>query len=464
MTAEGDLGDLQRLARRVRDLVACGAVGLLLGCPDETMRHPLLDLFAPVYRDYIACYGAAELLALLDCEWVRALIDLALQSGQVRGSDGLPSSRARAAVPVMPAIRSLAVAPVESPAGVLGCFLLADVQAGAFCAGERRLLEYALRCLAKELEERLRALARLALQRLPRRPALASQGGSGACGRCAWASIDASDASVSCDPCHRHRQLDQLGNEFISMVSHELRTPLTAIKGYAGLLQAYGLPESGRKGEAITAELQRHYLNVIMEQVNHLEVLAGDLLDISRIHANHLALRCAPLDIAALCRRVVELLRHRVEREAPGRYRIHCLFSPQLPPVWADADRVQQILTNLLENAVKYSPAGGVIRIEAAVRRGPRAGGAPMMYVRVCDQGVGISAEQQSRLFKPFSRLEHPATGCVPGVGLGLYITRRLVEAMGGRIELRSREGRGTSVTFTLPLAPPMAVEARPAL
>ncbi|WP_069803446.1 sensor histidine kinase [Thermogemmatispora onikobensis] len=452
MTAEGDIRALAwRLARRARELVDCQAAGLLLGCPDETVRHPLLDLFVPDAASYVGCSGGGldeeRLRALLQYEQVRALLDIAAQSGRVHCCEADPVLRCATA------IGSLAVAPLERPAGVLGSVLLFDERRTAFAAGECRLLAAVLSRLARELEQQLRLLSQVARapardqrQGPPQRLMLVPGGDGAAAG--------VGDHHALCWP----SELDQLKYEFISMVSHELRTPLTAIKGYASLLQAYGLSPSGqgqgRKGsDGLTEELQRHYLDVIMEQVNHLEALAGDLLDVSRIHANHLDLRSTSLDIAALCRRAVELIRQRVERETPGKYLFRCRFMEPLPPVWADADRVQQVLTNLLENAVKYSPAGGLITIEAGLSREGRQAGGGLMQVSVCDQGIGISPEQQSRLFRPFSRLEQESSECVPGVGLGLYITRRLVEAMGGRIELRSRAGEGTRVTFTLPLA-----------
>nr|BBH95352.1 hypothetical protein KTA_35510 [Thermogemmatispora argillosa] len=454
MTADGDVQVLAwRVAQRARELVDCQAAGLLLGCPDESVRHPLLDLFVPVSAGYVGCYGCSQetLRALLRYEQVRALLDIAAQSGRVHWCEAGPALRHALA------IGSVAAAPLERPAGVLGSLLLFDERPTAFAAGESRLLTALLSRLARELEQHLRRLSQSARspapsEELPARPRLAlarlpsGEGGAGPAGR------RLCPASPS--------ELDQLKYEFISMVSHELRTPLTAIKGYASLLQAYGPAGQGRKGgDGLPEELQRHYLEVIMEQVSHLEALAGDLLDVSRIHANHLALRCAPLDIATLCRRSVELIRQRVERETPGKYAFRCRFGEPLPPVWADADRVQQVLTNLLENAVKYSPAGGVISLEASVLRDQQAGAgasasaSAMMQISVCDQGIGIAPEQQARLFRPFSRLEQPGSGCMPGVGLGLYITRRLVEAMGGRIQLRSRAGEGTRVTFTLPLA-----------
>ena len=270
------------------------------------------------------------------------------------------------------------------------------------------------------------------------------------------------------------------------MVTHELRTPLTAIKGYAGLLQAYSVSDrlnlslSGAKDRSesksgtgeITPARQQQYLDIIMEQANHLEVLIGDLLDVSRIQAGRLALRYCTVNLAQLCQQVVQVAQHRLDQKQAEKYRIQYYLPPNLPLVWADPDRVRQVLTNLLENAIKYSPDGGLIEvlaysyptlssnytsgISASIPQTPQSPShkPSIMHITVRDSGIGIPKEQQSLLFKPFNRLAHPSTDHIPGTGLGLYITRKIVEAMGGNITLLSSEGHGTSVTFTLPLAP----------
>ncbi len=258
------------------------------------------------------------------------------------------------------------------------------------------------------------------------------------------------------------------GDEFISIISHELRIPLASIKGYAGLLQAYGTVENAVP--EMTAARQQSYLSTIMEQADHLEVLIDDLLNMSHIHAGRLALRFTHVDVSQLCQQVVELAQQRVSQQQPGRYVIRCLLDEGLPLALADPDRVRQVLTNLLENAIKYSPEGGTIEVlahsahislpasyhssaefelreEAALPQG-----APMLHVTVRDQGIGIAHEQLTLLFKPFSRLEQAGADQIPGAGLGLYIARKLVEAMNGSITLYSSAGEGTSVTFTLPV------------
>jgi signal transduction histidine kinase len=184
-----------------------------------------------------------------------------------------------------------------------------------------------------------------------------------------------------------------------------------------------------------------------MEQIDQLEVLVSDLLDATRLQNGHLALQCTQIDLAQLCLHCAENMQHQVDRQQAGSYTIRCDIAAHLPACWANTARVQQVLTNLLENAVKYSPDGGVIEIVVGYQT--------HLSVTVRDHGVGIPSWQQPDLFKPFARLAHPLTRDVPGSGLGLYITRKLIEAMGGQIRLESSEGHGTCVTFTLP-----AVEA----
>ena len=212
------------------------------------------------------------------------------------------------------------------------------------------------------------------------------------------------------------------------MVSHELRNPLTAIKGYAVLLQAYGIPEQAEESDVtvLGPRRQRQYLDNIVEQTKHLEVLISDLLDISRLHAGRLILRYRNVNVALLCQRVVQLIQQKYDQSSAQHYEITCTPSPDLPMVWADPDRVQQILSNLLDNAVKYSPHGGNIEVSLTPHRATRQhygeeGLVAMnldsqnvllqtpdeVFISVRDNGLGIAQEQQQYLFQPFRRLEH---------------------------------------------------------
>ncbi len=431
---------LHELAQQVRDLLECEGASLFLGCPEGALRHPLLSRLAPLPLALPFCYGSPLNCSPAACESVYALCDLAMQTGRYHCS-AIPEGAERSVI-------SCAVAPLERPGGLLGLLLLTDVHPDAFQSGERRLIEQYVPVLARQVE--------LELERA-----------------CAPAVEISEDDVVTGVREH---------SEFIALVSHELRVPLTAIKGYAGLLQAYSVsdrqfPATDLASDVttnITAARQQQYLDVIMEQANHLEVLIGDLLDISRLQSSRLALRRTWVNVGSLCRRVAQLVQYRVDQQQPGAYCIRCRLDPALPPAWADPDRVQQVLMNLVENAVKYSPQGGPIEIQAEAGNGPHVSalighayrqhrghpglpgeGLPFTRITVQDQGIGIPYQQQDFLFQPFTRLAHPTSGRASGAGLGLYLARKLVEAMGGEMTLKSREGSGTSVTFTLPAEAP---------
>src|SRR5262245_28339602 len=232
------------------------------------------------------------------------------------------------------------------------------------------------------------------------------------------------------------RRLDELKSEFLAMVSHELRTPLTAIVGYSRLLlrQAHGTltPKQVEHQEAIFRGAQR------------LNDLINDLLDVSRLEAGRIELMPRSLEL----RQVVEQVGTVVTAAAQAR-RIHVrtLLPPGLPPVKADASRLQQILVNLVGNAVKFSAPGGEVRVLAGRQR-------DQVWVAVEDDGVGIAKEELARIWDPFYQVEAPMRRRHGGSGLGLAIVRRLVELHGGVVRAESEgEGRGSRFTFTLPIA-----------
>jgi len=428
------------LAEQVHYLLGNGTVHLLLGCPEPQVRHPLLELFPTNYYHYVG--GSADINVLLHDEHLRALCDMAIQTGKVQSSNQFQVQAGE--------VLSIAAAPLERPAGLLGLFLVTNPQAEAFPHGEHLLLSGFLAKAAQSLERKLLDLYAALL-----RPHLIGPiSGS----PMALQPADITDGVIITQATDTQEQKD----EFISILGHELRMPLTSIKGYTELLQAYGIADNSI--EAMTPARQRHYLSTIMEQAEHLEVLISDLFDMSRLQSGRLALHFTQVDVAHLCQRVAELAQQRADQQQPGHYSIRCLLDQQLPLAWADPDRLQQVLTNLMENAIKYSPDGG--RIELLANASPTTHPAQshvfgeatraisetsMLHITICDQGIGISHQQQALLFKPFSRLEHPATDQVPGAGLGLYISRKLVEAMHGNLALRSSEGEGTCVTLTLP-------------
>jgi len=243
------------------------------------------------------------------------------------------------------------------------------------------------------------------------------------------------------------QEANRLKNEFVSMVSHELRTPLTSIQGYVALML------EGEGGEP-TAE-QREFLTIVQNNSERLLALIADLLDLARIEAGRIELRRATVDLARLIRGVADTLRPLVEAK---QQRLTLDMAEPLPPVWADADRLAQVLTNLLSNAHKYTPAGGAIGVGARAENGA-------VRVEVRDTGIGLSREDQAQLFSRFFRAKNRAVQEVGGTGLGLVITRSLVEMHGGTIAVSSAPGQGSTFSITLPAseAPPAAAAEEPA-
>jgi signal transduction histidine kinase len=168
--------------------------------------------------------------------------------------------------------------------------------------------------------------------------------------------------------------------------------------------------------------------------------ILGNLLELSRAQADRLFLSLEPIDVKVIIKNAVQ----RAKRQS-SMHRFVTSLPKELPPVRADVMRLERVLHNLLENAVKYSPDGGYIRVTAKMD-------SDHLVIGVSDQGVGISQQDQARLFAPFERLENNRIERVKGIGLGLLVCRRLVEAHGGRIWVESELGKGATFFFTLPL------------
>ncbi|MCO5178070.1 MAG: ATP-binding protein [Thermomicrobiales bacterium] len=230
-------------------------------------------------------------------------------------------------------------------------------------------------------------------------------------------------------------RMEETRNEFISVVSHELRTPMTAIKGFTDLLL------DGDAGN-VTRQ-QRELLTVVQGNANRLVNLVNDMLDMSRIESGRIQLDQTAVDVIAAIRNVVRSLQPVQEAK---NLNILEELDPTAPRVYADEARLTQILTNLVANAYKYTPDNGWITVRAEVLD-------TFVAVSVSDTGIGIPADALQHVFTKFFRVEHPTTQAVSGTGLGLAITRLLVERHGGRITAASREGVGTTVRFTLPVA-----------
>jgi CheY-like chemotaxis protein/two-component sensor histidine kinase len=214
-----------------------------------------------------------------------------------------------------------------------------------------------------------------------------------------------------------------------------LRTPLTSIKGYADLMLA------GEVGEL--TDDQQEFLTIVKNNSDRLVDLVSDLLDLSRIEAGHVELRYATLNVAAVINTVVTAFRPQVQRKGQ---RIVLNLSEDLPAVNGDGDRVIQILTNLVSNAHKYTPAGGRISISAQ-------GAGAFVRIDVRDTGIGIAEEDYPQLFTKFYRTNNRAAREIGGTGLGLAITRSLVELQGGTISVSSTLDHGSTFSVTLPVA-----------
>jgi PAS domain S-box-containing protein len=223
-------------------------------------------------------------------------------------------------------------------------------------------------------------------------------------------------------------------DRFLSIAAHELRTPVAVVKAFAELL-VRELERGTQSPERIA-----HLIRRVIGGAERLDRLTDDLLDISRLRLGQLPLRPEPLDLAALAREVVERHRERAKETH------HVVVDAAVTcPVRGDPDRIEQVLANLVENALKYTPEGGEVRV--TVRQD--AGG---VRVSVADEGIGLPAEAIETIFTPFGRAANAAESGIPGLGLGLYIGRSFVERHGGRIWAESAgENRGTTVSFWLP-------------
>jgi len=233
----------------------------------------------------------------------------------------------------------------------------------------------------------------------------------------------------------REVAVGRMKSELISIVSHQLRTPMTSIKGYTDLLY---LETVGEINEA-----QRRFLSIIKSNADRLAFLANDLLDISRIETGRIRLNPEFIHMSTIGDEIAASLRGQTEEKGLS---LKLDIPEGLPPICGDRDRVTQILTNLIDNARHYTPAGGQITVSAQVRGN-------LLQVNVADTGIGIAPEDQEKIFDRFYRTDHPLVQEVAGTGLGLSIAKSFVKMHGGEIWVESEPGRGSTFSFTLPLA-----------
>jgi signal transduction histidine kinase len=232
--------------------------------------------------------------------------------------------------------------------------------------------------------------------------------------------------------------------EFVSFVSHELKIPMTSIKGYADLLLSANFGDIN--------EAQSSFLKTILNNVERMTRLVSDLTDISRIESGHLNLQTRALGLPAIVEEVVRSTQAQIEEREQ---KLTLDIPTNLPEVWGDRTRLIQILTNLVSNAYKYTPANGLItiRAEAMNDQNGKQEMQPMVHISVADTGLGIKDEDQKAIFTKFFRANDDLALKAPGTGLGLNITKNLVEMHDGRIWFESKYREGTTFHIVIPAA-----------
>ncbi|WP_148575700.1 sensor histidine kinase [Nocardioides caldifontis] len=238
----------------------------------------------------------------------------------------------------------------------------------------------------------------------------------------------------------QRREVDRMKDEFLSIVSHELRTPLTSIRGSLGMLGSGTFVE-------LTPQAQR-MVSIAVQSSDRLSRLINDILDVERIRSGKLPMDIAPSEVGVLMRTTAKEMAPLAESEG-----VRLVVGPTPGRVLADSDRIVQTLTNLVGNAIKFSPAGATVRLESIEND------EHVTFV-VSDQGRGIPADKLLSIFEPFEQVDSSDSREKGGTGIGLAISRGIIERHGGRIWADSELGRGTVLRFTLPRAEPAPVEA----
>jgi signal transduction histidine kinase len=229
-------------------------------------------------------------------------------------------------------------------------------------------------------------------------------------------------------------RLEEMQSTFVSIVSHELQTPVAIIKSYAATL--------AREDAVWSPETIQRVSRNIEEECDRLHRLITDLLDLSRIQAGRVAMRVGSVDLPEITAEIIDQLSPRAPQHS-----LRSTYPPNFPIIRGDADQLRRALFNLVQNAIKYSPNGGEVLVAGEV------GSPSHVIVRVIDHGIGIAPGEEERIFERFQRADNRLSRSTAGVGLGLYITRNIVAAHGGRISAESPgQGRGSIFTIVLPI------------
>jgi len=245
--------------------------------------------------------------------------------------------------------------------------------------------------------------------------------------------IDRDYLEVQLDTVRDARRTEFLRAELMAILSHELRIPLSAIKGYSTALQLEEVEWSKEK--------EQEFLNLIEEECDNMQVMLKEILDSSLIEVEQLTLERQPTRLPRIARDVVQEAQRRTEK-----HRIVVDFPSDFPIVEADQRWIKQVFRNILENAIRYSPEGGLIVIRGATRSAD-------VVISLADQGIGISPEDLIPIFEKYFRVRSATDYHVAGTGLGLPVARAIIEAHGGRIWIESKLGEGSTVFFSLPKA-----------
>ncbi len=229
------------------------------------------------------------------------------------------------------------------------------------------------------------------------------------------------------------KEIERMKSDFVATVSHELRTPLTSLRGFVELMLKRDYP----------AEKRREFLQVILRESSRLTDLVNDVLDLQRIESGQQVFRCEPVSLAEAVQRAADVF-----AGAGQAHPIAVEIPPDVPLVFADPERVHQVISNLVSNALKYSPEGRVVRIGARAEPG-------QVLVWVRDEGIGIPPDSLSKIFSRFYRVDNTAIRKVGGSGLGLALVKEIVEAHGGKVWAESTLHQGSTFYFTLKIAEP---------
>jgi two-component system phosphate regulon sensor histidine kinase PhoR len=241
------------------------------------------------------------------------------------------------------------------------------------------------------------------------------------------------------------RRLEKIRKDFVANVSHELRTPLTSIKGYVEALL------DGAKDDPAAST---KFLSIILKQSDRLNLIIEDLLELSKIESGGVLLKEEPLELRSVIERTLSMIKPIADK---NRHRLVTVVDPSLPPVAGDEDRLVQVLTNLLDNAIKYTPSGGTITVGAKLASavGNAESSARAIELSVADTGIGIPEADRPRVFERFYRVDKARSRELGGTGLGLAIVKHIIEGHGGQVWVEANHPQGSRFVVRLPLGRP---------